>query len=466
MTQTVQLPLWLLVLILLFAAVTASTHLLFPSVRWFFRRRAERIVARLNERLERPIQPFKLLRRQDMIQRVIYDPDVVRAVGEYAESREMREDVAFEKAHDYAREIVPSFSATAYYGFAIRLARWIANGLFDVRLHHVDEDALSRIDPNATIVFVMNHRSNFDYVLVTYLAAERSALSYAVGEWARVWPMSWLVKSMGAYFIRRKERGALYRRVLSSYVQKATEAGVTQAVFPEGGLSRDGLVGAPKLGILSYIVEGWRHDGHDVVFVPVSLNYDRVVEDRILVAANRSDRRQFRATVPEGVRFSLRYLWRRLRGKVGKFGTAAVVFGSPVSLREMAGANREVVVSDLAESLFDGIRKNLPIVTVPLLIATLLNRGVPSTAAEIAADAGVALGRLQAGEVWISGGQLAPEVVAAELDILVLRHMLTAEDGRYAIADTDVACYYANSLAPHFDAPQLLHADFPEATKS
>ena len=51
MTQTIELPLWLLILILLFAAVTASTHLLFPSVRWFFRRRAERVVAKLNERL-------------------------------------------------------------------------------------------------------------------------------------------------------------------------------------------------------------------------------------------------------------------------------------------------------------------------------------------------------------------------------------------------------------------------------
>ena len=204
MTNTVTLPIWLFVLILLFAAVTASTHLLFPSVRWFFRRRAERIVAELNKRLERPIQPFKLLRRQDMIQRVIYDPDVVRAVGEYADKEGVREDVAFEKASDYAREIVPSFSATAYYGIAIRLARWLATLLFDVRLRHVDEDALKNIDPNATIVFVMNHRSNFDYVLVTYLAADRSALSYAVGEWARIWPMSRLIRAIGAYFIRRR----------------------------------------------------------------------------------------------------------------------------------------------------------------------------------------------------------------------------------------------------------------------
>ncbi len=78
MFRTVEMPVWLLVLILLFAAVTFASHFLFPSVRWFFRRRMERVVARLNTRLAVPIQPFKLMRRPDMIQRLIYDPKVCR----------------------------------------------------------------------------------------------------------------------------------------------------------------------------------------------------------------------------------------------------------------------------------------------------------------------------------------------------------------------------------------------------
>ena len=46
-------------LILLFAGVTFASHFLFPSVRWFLRRRLERAVEELNKRLKRPIQPFK-----------------------------------------------------------------------------------------------------------------------------------------------------------------------------------------------------------------------------------------------------------------------------------------------------------------------------------------------------------------------------------------------------------------------
>ncbi len=450
MGKTIELPLWLLLLILLFAAVTAATHMLFPSVRWFFRRRAERLVARLNERLERPIQPFKLLRRQDMIQRVIYDPEVVRAVGEYAESEGVREDVAFEKARDYAREIVPSFSASAYFGIAIRLSRRVANMLFDVRLSRVDDEALQNVDQNATLVFVMNHRSNFDYVLVTYLAASQSALSYAVGEWARVWPLSRLIRAMGAYFIRRRSRNGLYRKVLSSYVQKATEAGVSQAVFPEGGLSRDGRVGAPKLGILSYIVEGWRGDGRDVVFVPVSLNYDRVVEDRVLVAAGRTGQKKFRGSILEGCRFALRYLWRRATGKVDRFGVAAVTFGRPVSLAAMADEQPGDLVQHLARKLHADISAAVPVTTTALVLRVLIAAGKTLTVPEISAAMDATRPQLPASAVDHAAASSDPEKLERVLSILTLRHIVEKGADGYSIKTADLAEFYAASIDMHF----------------
>ena len=248
-----------------------------------------------NARLERPIQPFKLLRRYDLIQRILYDPEVTRAIVKHAQEQGVREDVAFEQARRYAREIVPSFSAFAYFGWGVRGARFLSNALYRVRLGHHDAQALENVDPEATLVFVMNHRSNMDYVLVTHLAADRSALSYAVGEWANVWPLSGLIRAMGAYFIRRKSRGGLYRRVLRTYVRMATEGGVTQAMFPEGGLSLTGGLAAPKLGLLSYILDDMDLEQRDVVFVPVALNYDRVLEDRVLIAASGKAERRFDA---------------------------------------------------------------------------------------------------------------------------------------------------------------------------
>ena len=49
----------------------------------------------------------------------------------------------------------------------------------------------------------------------------------------------------------------MYRRVLERYIYMATKEGVCQAVFPEGGLSRDGRLGAAKLGILDYMLRNY-----------------------------------------------------------------------------------------------------------------------------------------------------------------------------------------------------------------
>jgi glycerol-3-phosphate O-acyltransferase len=173
----------------------------------------------------------------------------MEAVVEHAKATGIPESVAFQEARSYAREIVPSFSATVYFGVAIRAAHWLSKIFYTVRLGRVDGE-IAKIDRSATVVFVMNHRSNMDYVLVTWLVAERSAISYAVGEWARVWPLSGLIRATGAYFIRRNSKSNLYRRVLARYVQMASAEGTTQAIFPEGGLSLDGRVGKARLGLL------------------------------------------------------------------------------------------------------------------------------------------------------------------------------------------------------------------------
>lgn len=381
MSADVTLPIWLFVLILLFAGVTFASHFLFPSVRWFLRRRLERAVEQLNTRLKTPIQPFKLASRTDTIRRLIYDPQVAQAIADHARSNAIREDVAFQKAERYAREIVPGFSAFTYFGFAIRAARILSQSLYRVRLVHANDRALEDIPAASTVIFVMNHRSNMDYVLVTWLAAERSALAYAVGEWARVWPLRQLVRAMGGYFIRRRHNNALYRKVLARYVQMATEAGVTQAVFPEGGLSRTGAMGRPKLGLFSYIIEGF-HPGQsrDVVFVPVAINYDRVMEDRNLIEAQDSGTRAFRFTLWPIWRYLRRQIWYRITGRFHRYGYAAVSFGDPLSLTDFMQEGHQDPARDLGQALMARIARVMPVTPVPL-VAHALSCGVRSVVA-------------------------------------------------------------------------------------
>lgn len=446
MTQTVTLPLWLFILILLFAVVTFASHFLFPSVRWFFRRRLETVVTRLNERLERPIQPFKLARRYDMIQRLIYDPDVSQAIAEHAQAEGIPENVAFEKARRYAREIVPSFSASAYFGIAIRLARFLSNALYRVRLGHHAEMNLSQVDPDATVVFVMNHRSNMDYVLVTYLAADRSALSYAVGEWAQVWPLSGLIRAMGAYFIRRKSRNELYRRVLSRYVRLATDAGVTQAMFPEGGLSLSGRLMPPKLGLLKYITDEFEPGGRDVVFVPVALNYDRVLEDRILISAAEDPKHRFNARIGVIAGSLLKQLWLRVTGRYHRFGYAAVSFGEPLSLQSFEPKRPGDITVPLARELMRRIGEIVPILPVPL-VSWLLLRDGPMRREDVERGLSAAVSEMPTAHIHLPRDN---REYAAEVGLrhLVERRVLTLEDGVYRVdpAQEHILRYYANSI--------------------
>lgn len=452
MTHTVSMPLWAFVLILLFAVVTFASHFLFPSVRWFFRKRAERVIAKLNTRLQRPIEPFKLARRYDMIQRIIYDPEITKAVVDYAAAENVPENVAFEKARDYAREIVPSFSATAYFTIGTRFAKWLSKSFYHIRLGAFDRDGLSKLDPNATVIFVMNHRSNMDYVLVTYLAARAGALSYAVGEWARVWPLSSVIRAMGAYFIRRRSRGDLYRKVLARYVQMATAGGVSQAVFPEGRLSVTGALAAPKLGLLNYIISGFHKDGRDVIFVPVALNYDRVLEDRFLIRADKTGERKFRPPLKAVVAATVQHLWARVTRRFKKYGTAAVSFGTPLNLVGFKPENSETFTDEVAAELMQRIADVVPVLAVPL-VARILLSGAALRRADIVERVALAKADLLVREIP-APRRGAEEVVAAALDDLMARGVLSESDGMIIVneADRDVLAYYARSIAHHFDA--------------
>src|SRR4029434_9028406 len=146
-------------------------------------------------------------------------------------------------------------------------------------------DELNELPRDAVVLYLANHRSNADYVLLAYVLAGDVSISYAVGEWARAFPLEYVFKSFGSYFVRRRYREPLYHTVLERYVQLITREGVTQGIFVEGGLTRDGRLRAPKIGLLDYVLGIGRDPEYAARLhvVPVAVNYDRVLEDRSLL---------------------------------------------------------------------------------------------------------------------------------------------------------------------------------------
>jgi len=177
MEGSITLPLWLFALLLMAVLWLILDHVLLPGFRRYLRRRVIRVVEEVNTRLNIEIRPFQLTRKQALVDQLAFDDKVVAAMKEYAAEHNMTKAVVHEKVLRYANEIAPSFNAYVYFRFGYWLARTVGHMLYRVRVGLYDDGELSRVDPNASVVFVMNHRSNMDYVLVSFLVAEKAALS-------------------------------------------------------------------------------------------------------------------------------------------------------------------------------------------------------------------------------------------------------------------------------------------------
>jgi glycerol-3-phosphate O-acyltransferase len=465
MSEAVAVPFWLALVAAPLAAWALYEHLLLPLLRWLVMRPANQVIDEVGKRLRIGIRPFQRTRRQALIHRLVTDPKVQQAAEQFSREKKVPLQTTMQIVERYARETVPAFNAYLYFRIGYWVGKRVAQMLYRVRLGYVDSDNLARVESDATVVFVMNHRSNMDYVLAGYLAADQTALSYAVGEWARIWPLSHLIRWMGAYFVRRNSKDDLYRRVLERYIVMATEAGVPQAVFPEGGLTRDGLMREPRLGAIDYMMRGFRNDGErDLVFVPLGINYDRVLEDRTLLrsADPAAERRGSLGALGTTLGFAFHNLRLALRSRWYRFGYACVNFGAPVSMRaycrdrnldfhRLSGEERKREMTALGRHLMDAVGRIVPVLPVPL-IATIFARYGDKPISEL--ELKVQVERL-AEELRARGAHVyVPRrdfdyALNVGLRMLRLRHLVGERDGLYYAnpGELPLLRYYANSIA-------------------
>lgn len=452
------------------AGLTVLKRMLLPGARWYLERRSDSVLAEVNERLHLKVPDFGFAPRRALVERLVHDPRVVEAAEIHSEEHDVSMVEIMAEVERYAQEIVPAFNAYVYFKIGTRLSRTLAQRLYDVRIGFTHELALEKVEPQPTVVFVMNHRSNVDYVLLAYLAAKRTALSYAAGEWARVWPLEQLVRSMGAFFVRRGSVNPLYRRVLERWVQLATEGGMVQAVFPESGLSRDGHLREPRLGLLNYMLRRFDPLGvRDVVFIPVGVNYDWVLEDRSLVADR--DPEGVRRSPVEAVTDTASFFARNLRlalGREERHGYAVVNFGAPVSMREycrthgvdfrrMGIRERSECVEDLARRLMSEVAGIMPVLPAPVVAHLFLEHPDETMEREEVAARTLALIsalHTSGAHVYFPRGDRSL-VPGAGLEILTRRNLVLVENKRYRAAPGEerLLRYYANSIRHFVPAP-------------
>ena len=351
------------------------------------RRWARRTVHRHRVRIDR----FKLTRKRFVIEQVLADAAVHEAVRAHAAEHGTSTEATWKRVRAYLDEIVPFFNILAYYRFGYTLSRMLLGMLYRVSVEYARPDPFRGLPRDSIVVYLMNHRSNADYVVVSFVLMGDVSISYAVGEWARAFPLEYIFKSFGSYFIRRKFREPLYHAVLRAYVQLITRNGVTQGIFPEGGLTRDGKLRQGKIGLLDSIlgVAADPEKRRRMFVVPVGINYDRVLEDRTLLRELDSVEGRGKTSRLQQARVVSRYLlWsigRLLIRRWRRYGHAAVTIGEPVSvdtwleeneavgvqLVDLPRAERLPRVQAFCDEVLARIGDIIPVTPVPLACAAL-----------------------------------------------------------------------------------------------
>jgi glycerol-3-phosphate O-acyltransferase len=339
------------------------------------------------------IDTYKFMNKFIVKQEIMNNDDIHNAILVHARENGLNIQEVDELVEEYIEEIVPFFNLLSYYKIGYWIANFFLNTLYEVVIDRENAEKISKIPKDSAVVFVMNHRSNVDYVLVAFMLARNISISYAVGEWARVWPLEYIFKSFGAYFLRRQYREKLYHLVLEKYIQMISRQGVTQGIFIEGGLTRDGRFRDSKIGLLDYIVK--IKDDHEfrneIVFVPVGINYDWVLEDRVLIKDWKEHKEK------TGVRENIRSLFRivlripfiilfnfirYITGRLKQHGYASVSFGDPMPVSEFLKKHKNFfklnrhhrlsVVKELADNLLEKIGDVVPVTPVCLTSKAIL----------------------------------------------------------------------------------------------
>ena len=418
-----------------------------------------RLVQKANTRLYMPVPEFALRKRGEIIEALLSEPEIT----EYLDRRPPAEREAdLNRARQHAREIGPRFNAFFYFRLGRFLARTLLRMHYRIRVVDLDDNVLTGVPPDATVVLVSNHRSNFDPLVITYLASQRSTIALSAGEWARLWPLHHLVRAAGGFVVDRDADDELYKRVLAAYIRVSAQSGLHQAVFPEGELSRDGRMRQPKLGYLNYICRACSPE-RDIVFIPVGINYDRIPEDRRLTYAEGgfgNPKASF--LILSSLRYVATVLALPFRRRSHRFGHAGVCFGAPLSLRawldsqgvaiaDLGNTGRNEWLPELAKDLMRRCAERIPVPPVPLAAAAI--HGQPARSSwdepslcQAMADVGKPLAANGA-FVYLPDGLPSASRFAMEM----LRHNRLLESdrsGAFRVNESErpVLQYYANSI--------------------
>src|SRR5688572_26986919 len=144
------------------------------SIRGRLRMSAEKFI----ERHQIRIDPFKFGGRILIRHELTNDMEIQEAALVAARERNMPLGQVRALLDEWIEEMAPRFSLATYYKFGYAIARIALRIAYTPQVDHLSLKRVeAKLPEEAVRIYVINHRSNADYILVSYALAQRIALS-------------------------------------------------------------------------------------------------------------------------------------------------------------------------------------------------------------------------------------------------------------------------------------------------
>jgi len=222
--------------------------------------------------------------REELIGMVLSDESMKHFMADYTEKEKKDKIKVRNEARRYLYEIAADYSDTM---IAIwkRVLSWLWNDIYDGL--SIDLEGMAKIrniSKKMPFVIIPCHRSHIDYLLIHYVFyINNIQLPFiAAGNNLSFFPMGYIFRKSGAFFLRRSFKGnKLYPAVFSKYLAILLKEGLPLEFFIEGGRSRTGKMVIPKYGLLSMVLQAYQEKyAENLAMIPVYIGYDRVIEEK------------------------------------------------------------------------------------------------------------------------------------------------------------------------------------------
>ncbi|MEG1627212.1 glycerol-3-phosphate 1-O-acyltransferase PlsB [Pseudomonas sp.] len=263
--------------------------------------------------------------RRNLVKGLVHDPLVRQAIADEAEREKITLAKAEAQALRYGNEIASDYTYTAIRFLEVVLS-WFWNKIYDgIKVNNIEQ--VQGIAPGHEVIYVPCHRSHIDYLLLSYLLF-RNGLTpphIAAGINLNMPVIGGLLRRGGAFFMRRTFKGnPLYTAVFNEYLHTLFTKGFPVEYFVEGGRSRTGRMLQPKTGMLAITLRSYlRSSRTPIVFVPVYIGYERVLEGRTYLGELRGASKK---------KESIFDIFKVVGALKQRFGQVAVNFGEPIRL--------------------------------------------------------------------------------------------------------------------------------------